>query len=108
MVPLSYYLVLSAVLFACGVAGFLIFHNQARERGMLTANELAAQLGVCPTSIHLWARRGLLRLRRRGVGQRDGGVRRLRSAGGAGIGSGRGAAGGGSSRRGSRRASMSS
>ena len=27
MVPLSYYLVLSAVLFACGVAGFLIKRN---------------------------------------------------------------------------------
>ena len=27
MVPLSYYLILSAVLFACGVAGFLIKRN---------------------------------------------------------------------------------
>ena len=27
MVPLSYYLVLSAILFACGVAGFLIKRN---------------------------------------------------------------------------------
>jgi DNA invertase Pin-like site-specific DNA recombinase len=40
--------------------------ERLRERGMLTANELAAQLGVCPTSIHLWARRGLLRQHRYG------------------------------------------
>jgi hypothetical protein len=35
--------------------------ERLRERGMLTANELAAQLVFCPTSIHLWARRGQLR-----------------------------------------------
>jgi hypothetical protein len=33
--------------------------ERLRERGMLTANELAAQLGVCPTSIYLWGQRGL-------------------------------------------------
>jgi DNA invertase Pin-like site-specific DNA recombinase len=40
--------------------------ERLRERGMLTANELAAQLGVCPTSIYLWAQRGLLRQHRYG------------------------------------------
>ena len=38
MVPLSYYLILSGILFACGVAGFLI------KRNILTFVAFAAQL----------------------------------------------------------------
>ena len=37
-----------------------------RERGMLTANELAAQLGVCPTTIYQWGQSGFLRQHRYG------------------------------------------
>lgn len=35
--------------------------ERLRERGMLTGNELARQLGVCTTTIHEWGRMGLLR-----------------------------------------------
>lgn len=35
--------------------------ERLRERGMLTGDELARQLGVCTTSIHDWGRAGLLR-----------------------------------------------
>lgn len=34
--------------------------ERLRERGMLTGDELARQLGVCTTSIHDWGRAGLL------------------------------------------------
>lgn len=40
--------------------------ERLRERGMLTANELAAQLGVCPASIYNWGRDGILREHRYG------------------------------------------
>ena len=40
--------------------------ERLRERGMLTANELAAQLGVCPASIYHWGRDGILREHRYG------------------------------------------
>lgn len=34
--------------------------ERLRERGMRTGDELAKQLGVCPTTIHQWGRQGLL------------------------------------------------
>jgi DNA invertase Pin-like site-specific DNA recombinase len=34
--------------------------ERLRDRGMLTAEELAAQLGVCTTSIHEWGRAGIM------------------------------------------------
>lgn len=37
-----------------------------RERGMLSANELASQLGVCPTTIYHWGHEGILREHRYG------------------------------------------
>lgn len=37
-----------------------------RERGMLTAHELAAQLAVCPTTIYQWGQSGFLRQHRYG------------------------------------------
>lgn len=40
--------------------------TRLRERGMLTANELAAQLGVCPTTIYQWGQSGFLRQHRYG------------------------------------------
>jgi DNA invertase Pin-like site-specific DNA recombinase len=40
--------------------------ERLRERGMLTANELAAQLGVCTASIYHWGRDGILREHRYG------------------------------------------
>lgn len=40
--------------------------ERLRERGMLTANELAAQLGVCPTTIYHLGRSGLLHEHRYG------------------------------------------
>jgi hypothetical protein len=40
--------------------------SRLRERGMLTANELAEQLGVCTESIYRWGRDGLLREHRYG------------------------------------------
>jgi hypothetical protein len=40
--------------------------TRLRERGMLTANELAAQLGVCPTTIYQWGHSGFLRQHRYG------------------------------------------
>jgi DNA invertase Pin-like site-specific DNA recombinase len=44
--------------------------ERLRERGMLTANELAAQLGVCAKTIYLWGQSGLLRQHRYGNLQR--------------------------------------
>ena len=41
-----------------------------RERGMLTANELAAQIGVCPTTVYQWGQNGFLRQHRYGNQQR--------------------------------------
>lgn len=41
-----------------------------RARGMLTANELAVQLGVCAASIYHWGRDGILREHRYGNGHR--------------------------------------
>ncbi|HYZ42503.1 MAG TPA: recombinase family protein [Stellaceae bacterium] len=35
--------------------------ERLRERGMLTGDEVARQLGVCTTTIHQWGRAGLLR-----------------------------------------------
>ena len=35
--------------------------ERLRERGMLSANELADQLGVCPTTIYLWGHAGYLK-----------------------------------------------
>jgi hypothetical protein len=35
--------------------------ERLRERGMLTGDELARQLGVCTTTVHQWGRAGLLR-----------------------------------------------
>lgn len=35
--------------------------ERLRERGMLTANELADQLGVCPTTIYHWGHAGFLK-----------------------------------------------
>lgn len=35
--------------------------ERLRERGMLTGDELARQLGVCITTVHQWGRKGLLR-----------------------------------------------
>ncbi|MGF6483071.1 hypothetical protein [Paraburkholderia sp. JPY419] len=35
--------------------------TRLRERGMLTANELSARLGVCPTTIYQWGKSGFLR-----------------------------------------------
>ena len=40
--------------------------ERLRERGMLSANELAAQLGVCPTTIYHWGHEGLLHEHRYG------------------------------------------
>jgi DNA invertase Pin-like site-specific DNA recombinase len=40
--------------------------ERLRERGMLTANELAVQLGVCSASIYHWGRDGILREHRYG------------------------------------------
>jgi DNA invertase Pin-like site-specific DNA recombinase len=40
--------------------------ERLRERGMLTANELAAQLGVCEASIYHWGRDGILHEHRYG------------------------------------------
>jgi DNA invertase Pin-like site-specific DNA recombinase len=40
--------------------------TRLRERGMLTANELATQLGVCPTTIYQWGQSGFLRQHRYG------------------------------------------
>ena len=40
--------------------------ERLRARGMLTANELAERLGVCPTTIYDWAHEGLLREHRYG------------------------------------------
>lgn len=40
--------------------------ERLRERGMLTANELATQLGVCPTTIYQWGQSGFLRQHRYG------------------------------------------
>jgi DNA-binding XRE family transcriptional regulator len=40
--------------------------ERLRERGMLTARELAAQLGVCPTTIYQWGHGGVLREHRYG------------------------------------------
>jgi hypothetical protein len=40
--------------------------TRLRERGMLTADELAAQLGVCPTTIYQWGQSGFLRQHRYG------------------------------------------
>jgi hypothetical protein len=44
--------------------------ERLRERGMLSARELAAQLGVCPTTVYQWGRDGLLREHRYGNEQR--------------------------------------
>jgi DNA invertase Pin-like site-specific DNA recombinase len=44
--------------------------ERLRERGMLSAFELADQLGVCPTTIYLWGRGGFLREHRYGNGHR--------------------------------------
>jgi DNA invertase Pin-like site-specific DNA recombinase len=44
--------------------------ERLRARGMLTANELAHQLGVCPTSVYHWGREGILREHRYGNGHR--------------------------------------
>jgi DNA invertase Pin-like site-specific DNA recombinase len=44
--------------------------ERLRERGMLSANELAHQLGVCPTSVYHWGREGVLREHRYGNGHR--------------------------------------
>lgn len=44
--------------------------ERLRARGMLTANELADQLGVCPMSVHHWGRTGILREHRYGNGHR--------------------------------------
>lgn len=41
-----------------------------RERGMLTANELATQLGVCRTTVYQWGQSGFLRQHRYGNEQR--------------------------------------
>jgi hypothetical protein len=35
--------------------------ERLRERGMLTGDELAKQLGVCTTTVHQWGRAGLLK-----------------------------------------------
>ena len=35
--------------------------DRLRERGLLTATELAIALGICRTTIHIWRRHGLLR-----------------------------------------------
>lgn len=40
--------------------------ERLRERGMLSAKELAQQLGVCPTTIYLWGQSGFLRQHRYG------------------------------------------
>lgn len=40
--------------------------ERLRARGMLSANELAAQLGVCPTTIYHWGHEGLLHEHRYG------------------------------------------
>lgn len=40
--------------------------KRLRERGMLTAKELATQLGVCTESIYVWGRNGTLREHRYG------------------------------------------
>lgn len=40
--------------------------TRLRERGMLTADELAAQLGVCATTIYQWGQSGFLRQHRYG------------------------------------------
>jgi excisionase family DNA binding protein len=40
--------------------------ERLRERGMLTAQEMATQLDVCPTTIYAWAHDGLLREHRYG------------------------------------------
>lgn len=40
--------------------------DRLRERGMLTANELALQLGVCTTTIYHWGHEGFLREHRYG------------------------------------------
>ena len=40
--------------------------ERLRARGMVTANELARQLGVCPTTIYLWGQRGVVRQHRYG------------------------------------------
>ena len=40
--------------------------ERLRERGMLTANELATQLSVCPTTIYQWGQHGFLRQHRYG------------------------------------------
>ncbi|KRB83470.1 recombinase family protein [Noviherbaspirillum sp. Root189] len=41
-------------------------YERLRARGMLTANELAQQLGVCPTTIYQWGHTGLLHEHRYG------------------------------------------
>lgn len=40
--------------------------ERLRERGMLSANELAERLGVCPTTIYQWGQSGFLRQHRYG------------------------------------------
>jgi DNA-binding XRE family transcriptional regulator len=35
--------------------------QRLRERGMMTGDEIAKQLGVCTTTVHQWGRDGLLR-----------------------------------------------
>lgn len=44
--------------------------ERLRARGMLTANELAQQLGVCAASIYNWGREGILHEHRYGNGHR--------------------------------------
>jgi len=45
-------------------------YERLRTRGMLTANEVADQLGVCPTTIYHWGHDGFLREHRYGNGHR--------------------------------------
>jgi DNA invertase Pin-like site-specific DNA recombinase len=44
--------------------------DRLRERGFLTAAEMARQLGVCASQIHILGRRGVLRKQRYDTGQR--------------------------------------
>jgi len=61
--------------------------ERLRESGMLTGEEVAHQLGVCPTTVHLLGRNGILKRHRYATNHRylyepPGNVRLAKGAGG--------------------------